>query len=490
MRQEVIYLKHLPVQQDFFFDPSRLLAYVGGIGSGKTYVASDKLLEKIINYPLARFFILSNTFAQLKSGTMMTFFARCRHWGFEYVDRIREKYVIVSKWVGPRLVRAKIECWTADDWELFRSLEVDFAWLDEGHVWPKMAFLTFLGRLRGYDGTRQIYGDIGQQLWVTANPPHTTDHWLVDFTTKPANESDDELLALIGEIEEERAGADPDAPKAPPMKLYMSSTFDNPFLGKAYIRSLLETMDPELVDIELKGNFGDIGKGKIWRSFSRGKHIVTAAMAADYGIPPLEWDPESEVCWSQDFNIDPLCTVLFQWRRVKAPGFQSVVMYVLDEMRIRDARIEHAAKEFGNRTLPLQIAKRNGLVLYGDPAGNQRSRQTGESDWVALRKGLVAYGIAISRRIPDAPPLRRNRYNATNAKLVNGLGEIGVVLHPRCKYLAIDLNTQFYKPGTSDPLVKKAEDGATNTHFGDAFSYPIAEDFPVRAPSKGADPRR
>jgi hypothetical protein len=487
MRTEVISLKHLPTQEDFFYDKSRLSAYVGGIGTGKTYVASDKLLATIIRYPLARYFILSNTFAQLKSGTMMTFFARCRHWGFEYVDRIREKYVIVQKWVGPQLIRAKIECWTADDYELFRSLEVDFAWLDEGHVWPKMAFLTILGRLRGYEGTRDVYGDIGQQLWVTANPPHTTDHWLVDFTTKPPNEADDELMALVGAIEQECTES---SEAAPPMKLFTSSTFDNPFLSKAYIRTLLETMDPELVDIELKGNFGDIGKGKIWRSFSRGRHIVDASKARDYGIPALEWDPNSEVCWSQDFNIDPLCTIIFQWRRVKVAGFQAVVMYVLDEMRIRDARIEHAAQEFGNRVLPLQIARRNGLVLYGDPSGDQRSRQTGESDWIALRKGLLSYGLSISRRIPPAAPLRRNRYNATNAKLVNGLGEIGVVIHPRCKYLAIDLNSQFYKPGTSDPLVKKAEDGATNTHFGDAFSYPIAEDFPVAAPAQGADPRR
>lgn len=487
MRQEIVRLQHLPPQQDFFFDSSRLLAFVGGIGSGKTYVASDKMLALIMRYPLARFFILSNTFAQLKSGTMMTFFARCRHWGFTYVDRIREKYVIVEKWVGPQRIRAKIECWTADDYELFRSLEVDFAWLDEGHVWPKMAFLTFLGRLRGYEGTREVYGDIGQQLFVTANPPHTTDHWLVDFTTKPPNEADDELMALVGAIEQERSN--PDEPQAPPMKLYTSSTFDNPFLSKAYIRTLLETMDPELVDIELKGNFGDIGKGKIWRSFSRSKHIVTAAMARDYGIPPLEWDPESEVCWTQDFNIDPLCTVLFQWRRVKAKGFQPIVMYVLDEMRIRDARLEYAGREFGNRTLPLQIAKRNGLVLYGDPSGDNR-RLSAEADWIELRKHIAANGVSITRRIPPAAPLRRNRYAAANAKLVNGLGEIGVVFHPRCKYLAIDLNTQFYKPGTSEPLVKKAEDGVTNTHFGDAWSYPIAEDFPVAAPAKGADPRR
>jgi hypothetical protein len=281
-----------------------------------------------------------------------------------------------------------------------------------------------------------------------------------------------------------------DTPKPPPIKLYTSSTFDNPFLPTAYVRTLLETMDPELVDIELRGNFGEIGKGKIWRSFSRGRHIVDSQKARDYGIPLLEWDPDSEVCWSQDFNIDPLCTVLFQWRRVSAPNFQSTVMYVLDEMKIRDARIEHAAKEFPNRTLPFQVAKRNGLVLYGDPAGNQRSRQTGESDWLALRKELAAHGLSITRRIPDGPPLRRDRYNAANAKLVNGLGEIGVVLHPRVKHLATDLNTQFFKPGTYIPLEKKGEDGATNTHFGDAWSYPIAFDYPVKRPSVGADPRR
>jgi hypothetical protein len=339
-----------------------------------------------------------------------------------------------------------------------------------------MAFLTLLGRMRGFDVSKQLYPGIDQQLFITANPPHTTDHWLVDMTTNAPDEADDELAAMLATL-----GDDDREPGTPPIKLYTASTFDNPFLPKAYIRSLLETMDPELADIELGGNFGDIGKGKILRMFARGKHIIRPSELAARGLPAnlLEYDESTELCLAQDFNLDPLCSVLFQWRRINVPGYQPIVMAVIDEMRIRHSLISFAVKEFANRDDALRIARNNGLVLYGDPAGNQGNRQTGESDWVALRAGLHNLGISIKHRVPKAPPTHRNRYNASNAKLVNAKGDIGVVMHPRCKWLAVDCNGMFYKPGTSDPEVKKTDDGSTITHLGDAFMYPIAYEFPV-----------
>jgi len=451
-----ITLELFPVQDDFFFCDDRAQGYIGGLGTGKSRVASHKLISKILQYPLAGFCIASNSFTQLEAGTLRTFFAACETWdlleGRDYVNHVRYDGKIKFPKLG-----AEIDVRSASNKasEKFRSLELDFVWVDEGHYWEEMDYLILEGRLRGRESSRKAYPGLTQQIWVTANPPHTMDHWLVRMCLDPI----------------ERTGK-------PAMTLFQSSTYDNYFLPEAYIQGLVDKMDPELAAIELGGNFGDLGKGKIWRRFSATKHIFDAKRCSDLGIPPIEWDPLLPVHWAHDFNIDPLCSVLFQIREMRVDGFQKQVAYVIDEMRVRDAIIDSAVKEFQNRDA-YKIARKNGLYLYGDPAGNQGNRQTGESDWVALRKGLHNLGITGTSRIANAHPTHRDRYNAGNGKFENGRGEIGTLFHPRCKYIRLDAERTYYKPGTSDQLVVKAADGGTTTHLMDALTYAVHYLWPI-----------
>lgn len=452
----------LPTQEGFFSCEDEFAALIGGLGSGKTRVASDIMLYGAARWPRARHFIISNTFAQLKSGTMTTFFEACHRWGLRYIDRIRDKFVLLPD------LGAKIEIWTADDPDLFRSIEMDRVWVDEAHhkQWTKERFATLEGRTRGSDLTRSLYPDCHRRVRITANPPHYTTHWLVELTTTPL----------------ERTGK-------PKITLFQCASQENYFLPDGYLEGLKDTMDPELYEIEVLGKFGDIGKGRIWRRFASGKHVIKEAEAIARGLPPLVVEPSLPVCWSHDFNVDPLCSIIFQWRRVSVPGYQPVVMYVLGELRIRHSMIDEAVREFtGSQHDWLReiarVAKIRGLLLYGDASGSARNRQTGDSDWAALRKGLSTRGYFGDARVPAANPELRDRHNAANAKLENARGQIGVVIHERCRYLIDDLGMQFYRPGTSQPLIpttKELEGGAKLLgHLADAWSYPIAYDFPVR----------
>lgn len=454
-------LNLLPVQDDFFFCEDQSQAFVGGLGYGKTRVASDKFLTYIHRYPLASFFIGSNAFKQLDAGTLVTFFGRCKAWGLkkdvDYKNRVHYDGTILFPRLG-----AKVYVRTASNkaYEDFKSLEIDFAWIDEGHYWDEIAYTTLEGRLRGVEEAREKYPDLHQQIWVTANPPHTMDHWLVRYCLDPVDRPESPRFGM------------------PAMTLFQASTYDNYFLPQTYIDGLLDKMDPELAEIELGGKFGDLGKGKIWRRFSAAKHVFNAAKCADYGIPPVEYDPDLPIHWSHDFNIDPLCSVLWQKRILNVKGFQKEVMYVIDEMRIRDAIIDSAVKEFQNRDA-YRIARKNGLYLYGDPAGNQGNRQTGVSDWITLRRGLESLGLRGTSLVENSHPTHRDRFNAGNGKFENSRGEIGVVFNPRCKFLRIDCERTYYKPGTSDQLVVKVEDGGTTTHLMDALSYAISRLWPI-----------
>lgn len=449
-------LQHLPVQADFYNDQSPRAALIGGLGYGKSVAGSDWILTMAATYPRGRWFIFSNTYDQLRAGTLRTFFERCEHWETEFVDRVH-----TSKEIDLPEFGATIEVRSVDQPIRFKSLEICGAWIDEAQYWDKDAYDKVLGRLRGTATTRQLYPDMPLRVRITANPPHTMSHWLVDLCTTP----------------DPKTGV-------PPITLYNASTYDNPFLPKDYIDGLEATYDPEVAEIELGGKFGDVGTGRIWRRFSRGKHVVTPEEAVRRGLPPLEWDPTLPVCWSHDFNIDPLCSVLFQWRNVRVNGYQREVMYVLDELRIRSAMVDDAVKEFLNRPAA-QIARRNRqLRLYGDPSGmNQRNRQTGVSDFIALKQGLERAGFAgVAFNVATAAPSHRMRFYSGNTLLENAKGELGVVIHPRCVYLVKDLERVFYKPGTSEQYVPPQKIGDPPkliTHLSDAWSYPIVQEHPV-----------
>jgi len=452
-----INLDLLPAQYDFITCEDQYAAFVAGLGAGKSRCASEWLLLGALRWPEARHFIFSSTFSQLKSGTMQTFFEVCRRLGFRYVDRIRDKMVYLPD------IGCKIEVWTCDDPDLFRSLEIDRAWIDEAHLWSLHAYNVLIGRLRGSDHTRRVHPDLKLQLRLTANPPHTTDHWLVEKTTTPS----------------ERTGK-------PPITLFQSSTFDNYMLPAAYVDGLKEQYDPELADIELKGQFGDIGRGRIWRMFQRQKHVLSPMQALERKLPPLEWDPHLPVCWSLDWNADPMCSILFQWRKVDVPGYQRIVMYVLDEIRVRHSVVDFVVKEFLQHEAS-KIARQNRqLIIYGDATGmTQTNRQTGTSDFAALNNQLTSAGFVGEFRLPTVNPALRDRFAAGNGKLENSKGLVGVVIHERCRYLAKDLARTFYQPGSMKQLAVSLDDGATITHLGDAFSYAIYHEFPIRVPTTG-----
>lgn len=466
-------LDYLSAQMEFSEAEDDQVAFVGGVGCGKSMVAADLVLEMVSKYPHCNPYksenpaisIFSNTYPQLIEGTMHTFFERCDKWGVAYVDKVKTQHRVYLPDFD-----AVIGVWSVDKPEHFKSLELCYAWIDEAQAWEKYDYDMLLGRLRGTATQRERYPDMPLRLRITANPPHTLDHWLVDLCTE----------------------VNPETGK-PPIRLVTASTYDNPFLPAKYIANLRSSYDPEVAEIEMGGKFGEIGKGRIWRCFSRKLHLLDDEQAQRLGLPALRYDPTLPLCWSHDFNIDPMCSVLFQWRRVNVRGFQRDVMYVLDCINVLDSRVELVVKEFmENRPDALAVARRSGLILYGDASGKtQSNRQTGESDFAALVQGLEKAGLAGELRVNESNPSLVDRYAAGNRMLLNAENEVGVVIrkHPRAdKYhghnpLVQDCERQYYKPGSRVPEVAKIKDGKPVKHVGhtgDAWSYPIFYEYPVR----------
>jgi Phage terminase large subunit len=477
-----LHLDHLPAQDEFYNETCDVCAFVAGLGLGKTFAASDKILTGFAHYPLARHFIFSNTYDQLMAGTLTTFFERLQdvwmpaHPGFRIDIRKARNRARAFKEIDFPMFGGKIEVRSVDQDINWKSLEICRAWIDEAQAWDKAPYDMVIGRLRGTKLQRRIYPDMQLQVFITANPPHTHNHWLYELCKQ-----DDPKLGR------------------PRIKLFTGSTYDNPFLPADYIERIEDMYDPELAKAELHGEFINIGRGRVFRMFLTAKHAMSSAKAVSLGLPALDYDPTLPLCWSHDFNLDPLCSILFQWRTINVKGYQKTVMYVLDSIRIEDGLISAAAKELLNRPSACDIARRNGIILYGDASGaNQSNRQTNKSDFIALKEELTRLGFRGVMRVKTANPTHRERAQAANRLLENSRGEVGVIVRieggrtETNRYLVLDVEKMVWKPGTWDIEIEKPKPGEMlpknkrMTHLGDAFSYPIDYEYPYTEDQNGS----
>lgn len=473
-----VVLNHLPGQFDFFTAQDRQVALVAGLGYGKTRVACDWMIAGILEYPLAGHGVFSNTYPQMLNGTLRSFFARCDDWGVLYVDRVKSEHRVYFPQNG-----AILNVWSNDDPGDFKSLELSRIWIDEAQHWDKDSYDKVYGRLRGTDLSRSAYPGMRDMLRISANPTHTFNHWLYELT---------------------HTQIDPLTDK-PPIRIITATTFDNPFLSAEYINGMLAAYDPEIARAEIYGEFIELGKGRVYRRFSLAKHMLTAQELIRRGLPPVEADPNLPICWAHDFNLDPLCSVLFQWRRIRVPGYQRDVMFILGEIRIENALIQDAPRVLLEKFPRIAaIAKHRGMILYGDASGNQGNRQTGQSDWAALKIEMARLGFHGEGRVPPADPERHDRFAAANRMFEDAIpatapwissgivqGHLGVVMHESCKYLALDFTKAYFKPGTFVIDRPKARPGEVLPaaqkmfHLADACTYAISHDFPYVEPDQG-----
>lgn len=213
-----------------------------------------------------------------------------------------------------------------------------------------------------------------------------------------------------------------------------------------------------LVDVGINNfNSFETMSGRVYYAFNRADHV------GDY-----PFDPNVHIIVGQDFNVDPMCSVILQWK----PKLNE--LWAVDEIFLRQSNTVEVVDELERRywrLFPRQVA------LFPDASGGNRSSARGESDLQVFRERGV-------NRIHNKPknPMVSDRINAVNAMLKNADGTIRLRVDKRCKNLIDSLEQVIYKPGTRDIDKKR-----NNDHMGDAIGYPIEALFPaIRVPLIGA----
>jgi Terminase large subunit, T4likevirus-type, N-terminal len=229
-------------------------------------------------------------------------------------------------------------------------------------------------------------------------------------------------------------------------------------------------------------------------SFENWSGAVYYAFSRESNVRPVQYNPKIPICWSLDFNVNPMCSVIGQLEEDFSPAhFDFFTLVNRDEKRIKTLRImdelwlsnsntAEACGEFCNRILPYLDRNPNLTVkIYGDASGSARQTAAGpgaKSDWEIVRREMKRMGIQASFHYKSSNPGVKNRVAAVNSLLKSTSGEIRILIDPKCKKLIKDLEQVAWKPGTA--LIEK-EKNPELTHISDALGYLVETEAGIRA---------
>lgn len=219
------------IQYDFHHSGALYRGFVGGIGSGKSYVGAYDLLRRAMSEDGRNrlYMVISPTYTILQDATMRTI--------YQLADELE---ITKEKWKQPpRLVLtngSEIIFRSGDDPERLRGPNLSGIWMDEASLMPEEVFNICIGRLR----------EGGRMGFLTATfTPKGMGHW---------------TYQVFGKGERENTA------------LFRSKTSQNPFLAREFVGAISQQYSDRQASQELDGEFVD-QEGAEWPNSHFGEHI-------------------------------------------------------------------------------------------------------------------------------------------------------------------------------------------------------------------------
>ena len=205
-----------PKQREFIDAGSRLRGFVGGIGSGKSYIGAYDLFIRAKANRL--YLVIAPTFSMLRDATFRSFREVGEQLGLlDAVHRTEFSARIHTKDGG----FAEVLFRSGDDPDHLRGPNISGIWMDEASLLVEDAYLIAIGRLR----------EAGEMGWITATfTPKGRAHWTYKvFGTQRTDTT-----------------------------LVHATTNDNPFLHSDFYAETRSHYSAGLASQELEGHFVDL----------------------------------------------------------------------------------------------------------------------------------------------------------------------------------------------------------------------------------------
>lgn len=333
-------------------------AYVGGFGSGKTFIGCIDLLVFFGQNPRTIQGYFGPTYPAIRDIFYPTFEEAALMMGFRVEVRESNKEIHVYRgafYYGTVICRSMDNPHTIVGFKISRALvdEIDILSTKKAtEAWNKI-----VARLR------LVIDGVQNSIGVTTTPEGFK--WVYNqFANDPS----------------------------PSYSMVQASTYENErYLPPDYIETLIETYPDQLITAYLKGQFVNLTAGTVYRSYNRTKHRSNERVEGD---EPL--------LIGMDFNIDKMAATFYVLR--------GKAMHAVDQ--IKDGYDTRSVAKMIRDRYP-----RNKIVIFPDSSGKNRSTAAGVSvSDIAILTDEFKFEC---RYKPTNPPVK-DRINATNTAFENG----------------------------------------------------------------------
>jgi hypothetical protein len=252
----------------------------------------------------------------------------------------------------------------------------------------------------------------------------------------------------------------------PDCKAFHFTTAEGGHVTLQELESAARELDERTYRQEFEASFENLGVGRAYYAFDRTHNV---------GGGPF--DARLPLCWSIDFNVNPLCSVLAQCtdRRV----------HIVEEMILPDSNTLAACEEFLSRTANLRMGYRLTVHIYGDATAEQRRTSASRTDWQIVKEFFNRYRdrYYATFRVPSANPPVKDRVNCVNALLRNHAGQHRLLVDPSCLQLIKDFEVVTWRADPhGNPLADLDKSDPKRTHISDAVGYMISREFSMHTP--------
>jgi len=450
--------------QEYIFNSSKKInLFMGGTGSGKTYLDGILSAEFVYRYPDVYGFIGANTYEQLNTSTLK----HIRDCWFEVHGWTEGEHYIVGK-QPPKEFNTKnhnfdnyspiisffngaaIFKGSLDNYEAHSGKQFGWAILDETKDTKEEAVKdVILHRLRQM-------GMGWNPLYISTTPAKCD--WINDWFR--LDDFEKEILSVIYEDDK-----------------YFYKEYDNKCVAICSIYhnkdNLPEDYIPNLISehSDRNGKLKESGQRLIYANpFVKAGGEFYSSFDRLLNTDHLEFIPGLPLHISFDFNVVPYITMLISQVERKA-GI--IYIRILGELCLESPKnkTDRLCEEFVNI---YSDKLKSGLFYYGDSTGkNQDTR--GLNDWEIVAKSLRRHVNNFSKRVPyKNPPVLARRQFMNN--IFDEKYNVRILIDRKCKNLIRDL--EFVKEdATGHKLKEKVKDKNTGQsyekygHTSDSLDY-------------------
>ena len=408
-------------QAEFLQLPHKFRAFVGGFGSGKTWVGCGSLCRHAWEFPRIPTGYFAPSYPQIRDIFYPTIEEVAFDWGLR--AQINQSNKEVHLYAG-RQYRGTAICRSMDNPASIVGFKIGRGLVDE---------IDTLKKRKAHDAWRKIIARLRVKAPGLQNG--------IDVTTTP------EGFNFVYEQFEQIPGQDP--AKAELYGKVHASTYDNEInLPDDYIESLFETYPAQLVKAYINGLFVNLTSGSVYAAYDRKLNGTLATISDD-----------DRLHVGMDFNVMNMTAIVCVIR-----AGQPLALEEFTGVRDTPAMIVALRERFGDRH----------IAVYPDASGeSSHTNNASVSDLGLLR----AAGFVV--RVPPANPRIRARVVSVNAMLCNARGVRRLRVNPvGCPKLTEALEKQAYDANGMPDKTTGFD------HPPDALGYFIHSRFPAIASAR------